>query len=183
MEPAETIESPGKYLKTKRESQGFSLAQVAYATRVREAILKALEEDKYEDLPHLYVKSFLSTYAGCLGLDPKEVILLHEKYVKNLPSSTGQVPKRRPVSGKRRVNLRLLVIFVSALLLSALLVFASFKLLPRVRSSPRTKESKASSSSSVPSSPPISKETEPSTDDQPGTKEIQPSDTGKDEDP
>ncbi len=183
MEPTETIESPGKYLKTKRESQRLSLAQVAYATRVREAILKALEEDKYEDLPHLYVKSFLSAYAGCLGLDPNEVILLHEKYVKNLARSKGQAPKHRPVSGKRRVNLRLLVIFVSALLLSALLLFASFKLLPRVMSSLRTEESKPSSSSSVPSSQPVPQKTEPTTADLPGTKEIQPSDTGKDEEP
>ncbi len=109
----------------------LSLTQVAQATRIREAILKALEEDKYEDLPYLYVKSFLSAYAGCLGLDPNEVILLHEKYVKNLTPSKGQVSKHRPVSGKRRVNARLLVIVVSALLIAALLVFASFKLLPR----------------------------------------------------
>ncbi len=183
MEPSEAIESPGRYLKTKRESQRLSLAQVAYATKVREAILKALEEDKYEHLPHLYVKSFLSAYAGCLGLDPNEVILLHKKYVKNLPSSKGQAPKHRPGSGKRRANLQLVVIFVSALLLSALLVFASIKLLPRVLSSLRTEESKPSSSSSVLSSPPVPKETEPSTADQPGNKEIQPSDTGKDEEP
>ncbi len=183
MEPTETIESPGKYLKTKRESQRLSLAQVAYATRVREAILKTLEEDKYGDLPHLYVKSFLSAYAGCLGLDPNEVILLHEKYVKNLAPSKGQVTKHRPISGKRRVNVRLLVIVVFALILSALLVFASFKLLPRVMSSLRTEESKPSSSSSVPSSQPVQKETEPSTADQPGTKEIQSSDTVKEEEP
>ena len=180
MEPSETIESPGKYLKTKRESQRLSLAQVAQTKRIREAILKALEENKYEDLPQLYVKSFLSAYAGSLGLDPNEVILLHEKYVKKLPPSKGQVPKHRPVSGKRRINVRLLVIVVSALLLSALLVFASIKLLPRVLSSSRTEESKPSSSSSVPSSPPVQKETGPSTADQPETNEIQPSDTGMD---
>ncbi len=183
MEPAEAIESPGSYLKTRRESQKLSLAQVAQATRIREAILKDLEGDKYEDLPHLYVKSFLSAYAGCLGLEPNEVILLHEKYVRNLYPSKGQVPKHRPVSGRRRVNARLLVIVVSALLIAALLLFASFKLLPRFFSSLRTEESKPSSSSSVPSSQPVPKETEPSTADQPGTKEIQPSDTGKDEEP
>jgi len=54
----ETIESPGKYLKAKRESKRISLRQVASATRIREAVLRAIEEDQYEDLPHLYIKSF-----------------------------------------------------------------------------------------------------------------------------
>ena len=83
MEPAEAIESPGKYLKARRESQKLSLNQVAKETRIREAILRAIEEDKYEDLPQLYIKSFLSAYAVCLGLDLNEVIQLHQKYLKN----------------------------------------------------------------------------------------------------
>ena len=48
MELAEAIESPGKYLKTIRESQKLSLKIVAKETRIKEAILGALEEDKYE---------------------------------------------------------------------------------------------------------------------------------------
>jgi cytoskeletal protein RodZ len=182
METTEPMESPGKYLKTKRESQKLSLEQVAHATRIREVILKAIEEDKYEDLPDLYVRSFLSAYAGCLGLDPNEVILLHEKCLKNLPPSRGQVPKHLPDSGKRRANARLLVIVISALLLAALLVFVSFKLLPRVLHSLRTEESKLSSSSSVPS-PAMQKEAEPPTADQPVRNEIQPMDTRTDKEP
>jgi cytoskeleton protein RodZ len=173
MEPVEAIGSPGKYLKTRRESQRLSLNKVAKETRIRETILRGIEEDKYEDLPDLYVKSFLSAYAGYLGLDPNEVILLHQKYVKNLPPSKGQVPKYRPVSAIRRVNIRLLVIAISALLLAALLVYASFELLPRVFPSLWTQDSGPSSSSSVSSSSPVKKETEPSTTDQPGTNESQ----------
>jgi cytoskeletal protein RodZ len=180
MEPAEAKESPGKYLKTRRESQKLSLKEVAHATRIREVILRAIEEDKYEDLPRLYVKSFLSAYAGCLGLDPNEVILLYQKYVGNLLPSKEKVPKYRPVSSKRKVNVRLLLILISALLLAALLVYASIKLLPRVFASLWTEESRSSSSSLVPSSPPVRKETEPPTADQPGTNESQPMDTGTD---
>ena len=183
MEPAEAIESPGKYLKTRRESQKLSLKEVAHATRIREVILRGIEEDKYEDLPYLYVKSFLSAYAGCLGLDPNEVILLHQKYVENLLPSKGKVLRHQPVPRKRRVNVRLLVIFISGLFLAALLVYASFKLLPRVFPSLRTEKSRPSSSSSVPSSPPVQKETEPPTADQPGTNESKPMDTGTDKNP
>jgi cytoskeletal protein RodZ len=128
-QPPETIESPGKYLKAKRESQRISLREVANATKIREAVLSAIEEDRYEDLPHIYVKSFLSAYAKCLGLDPTDVIMLHQKYAEKLSFSKSQVSKHLPASRRKRVNVRLFVISISVALLIALIVYASFKLL------------------------------------------------------
>ena len=125
----EIVESPGKYLKAKRESQRISLRQVADATRIREAVLRAIEEDRYEDLPHIYVKSFLSAYAKHLGLDPTDVIILHQKYVEKLSFSKSQVPKHPSAFPRKRVNARLLVISISVALLIAVIVYASFKLL------------------------------------------------------
>src|SRR4030042_4037443 len=127
--PPETIESPGKYLKTKRESQKISLRQVADATRIREAVLRAIEEDRYEDLPHIYVKSFLGAYAKCLGLDPTDVIMLHQKYAAKLSFPKSQVSKHPSAFRRKRVNVRLLVISISFALLIAIIVYASFKLL------------------------------------------------------
>jgi cytoskeletal protein RodZ len=125
----ERVESPGKYLKAKRESQRISLREVADATRIREAVLRAIEEDRYEDLPYIYVKSFLSAYAKCLGLDPTNVIMLHQKYVKKLSFSKSQVSKHPSATPRRRVNVRLLVISISVALLIAVIVYVSFKLL------------------------------------------------------
>ncbi len=125
----ETIELPGKYLKAKRESRRISLRQVADATRIREAVLRAIEEDRYEDLPHFYVKSFLSAYAKHLGLDPTDVKTLHQKHVENLSFSKGQVSKHPSAFPRMRVNGRLLVISISIALLIAVIVYASFKLL------------------------------------------------------
>jgi cytoskeletal protein RodZ len=129
MEPAEEIESPGKYLKAKRESQRISLREVANATKIREAVLRAIEEDRYEDLPHIYVKSFLSAYAKRLGLDPTDVIMLHQKYAEKLSFSKSQVLKHPSASRRKRVNVRLFVISISVALLIALIVYASFRLL------------------------------------------------------
>ena len=129
MEPAEEIESPGKYLKAKRESQRISLRQVANATRIREAVLRAIEEDRYRDLPHIYVKSFLSAYAKCLGLDPTDVIMLHQKYVETLSFQKSQVSKHPSAFLRKRINVRLLVISISVALLIVLIVYAAFKLL------------------------------------------------------
>jgi len=125
----ETIESPGKYLKAKRESRRISLRVVADATRIREAVLRAIEEDRYGDLPHLYVKSFLSAYAKYLGLDPADVITLYQKYAEKLPPSKSQVSKTPPAFRRKRVSVRFLVISISVALLIAVIIYASFKLL------------------------------------------------------
>ncbi len=127
MESAEALESPGKYLKAMRESQGLSLNEVANATRIREPVLMALEEDRYVNLPPIYVKSFLSAYAECIGLDPSEVIMVHQKYAEKL--SKDRELKCPPITRSKRANVRLLVISVFVALLMALIGYALFILL------------------------------------------------------
>ena len=183
MEPVETIESPGKYLKSKRESRRVRLGEVAHETRIRESILRAIEEDSYEDMPRLYVKGFLTAYARCLGLDPSGVLSLYQKYVENLHPSEGKALKHQPDLRKMGAKVRWSIIVISGLLFIALLLYASFKLLPRFLPSLRTEESKPSSSSPIPSSPPVLKETEPPTAHQPDSNKNQPEDTGTDKDP
>jgi len=129
MESAEAFESPGKYLKAMRESQGLSLNEMAKETRIREPVLMALEEDRYLNLPPIYVKSFLSTYAQYLGLDPSEVIIIHQKYAEKLSFSIDQEPKHPPTIRSKRANVRLLVISVFVVPLMALIVYALFILL------------------------------------------------------
>jgi cytoskeletal protein RodZ len=102
---------------------------VADATRIREAVLMAIEEDRYEELPHIYVKSFLSAYAKRLGLDPTDVIMLHQKYAEKLSFPKSQVSKHPSAFLRKRVNARLLFISISVALLIALIVYASFRLL------------------------------------------------------
>jgi cytoskeletal protein RodZ len=81
-------ESLGKYLKREREIRNISLREVANHTRVREYLLKAIEEDQFHLLPSgTYVKGFLSTYAKYIGLDPNDVILRYESVLKGEPFS------------------------------------------------------------------------------------------------
>jgi cytoskeletal protein RodZ len=102
---------------------------VADATRIRQAVLMAIEEDRTEELPLIYIKSFLSAYARCLGLDPHDVIILHQKYGEKLSFSKSQVSKHPSVFQRKRVNIRLLIISVSITLLIAVILYAAFKLL------------------------------------------------------
>ena len=129
MESGETFESPGKYLKAKRESQKLSLKEVADTTRIREPVLRALEEDKYANLPAIYVKSFLSTYAECLGLDSNEVIMVYQNSAEKLSFSKDRVLIPLSTIRRKRVTVRLLVISMSVIFLIALIGYASFKLL------------------------------------------------------
>lgn len=97
------MESPGKYLKVERELRNLSLEEVAQFTRIKKHILKAIEEDEYELLPPgIYVKGFLTAYAKYLGLDPKDVILRYQNYLKSLTLSKPlELPQQTPPPKKR----------------------------------------------------------------------------------
>jgi hypothetical protein len=90
------MESPGKFLKRERETRNISLEQVSAFTKIKEHHLKAIEEDRYEFLPPvLYVKGFLSAYARYLALNPKEIVLQYENYLKSLtPPEPIELPQQ-----------------------------------------------------------------------------------------
>jgi len=99
------MESPGKYLKAKRELRNLSLKRIAKSTKIREASLRAIEEDKYELLPAaFYVKGFLTIYARYLRLDPHDVVLRYQNYLKNQTISQSLEVERRIPPPKNRVR-------------------------------------------------------------------------------
>ena len=94
MDEAETL---GSYHKNQRESKKISLREVAKNTRVREQILRAIEEDRHELLPpSTYVKGFLSAYAKYLRLDEKEVLLRYESVLIGKPLSPSRTEPGKP---------------------------------------------------------------------------------------
>jgi cytoskeletal protein RodZ len=94
-------ETLGKYLKNQRESKKISLREVANNTRVREHLLKAIEEDQYHLLPPAtYVKGFLLAYAKYLRLDPNEVLLRYERVLKGEPVTP---PPTEPQKTKEKI--------------------------------------------------------------------------------
>jgi cytoskeleton protein RodZ len=99
-------ETLGNYLKNQRESKKISLKELAKNTRVREQILRAIEEDRHELLPPAtYVRGFLSAYAKYLRLDGNDILLRYEKLLKGEPvtppraelaESSAPPPKPKP---------------------------------------------------------------------------------------
>ncbi|HUL31519.1 MAG TPA: helix-turn-helix domain-containing protein [Thermodesulfobacteriota bacterium] len=79
------MESLGKFLRKERETRNISLEQVSKFTKIKQHHLKAIEEDQYDLLPAVpYVKGYLHVYAKYLALDPKNIALRYEEYLKSL---------------------------------------------------------------------------------------------------
>jgi hypothetical protein len=73
----------GKDLKNIRDELGISLEQIAEMAKVRMVYLRAIEEDQFEKMPpRIFLKSFLRTYAQCMGLDGDIVV---SRYLKRTP--------------------------------------------------------------------------------------------------
>lgn len=124
------MESLGKYLKQERELRNLSLKEVAKSTKIREQFLKAIEEDRYDLLPSIvYVKGYLTLYAKYLGLDPKEVILQYQNYLKSLIVSKPPELQQQIKPQKKRVRpwLFFTIIFVVTLLLAFFVYIISHK--------------------------------------------------------
>jgi transcriptional regulator with XRE-family HTH domain len=113
------IEPLGKYLKRERELRNISLREVAKNTRVREHVLRAIEEDQYEFLPSAtYVKGFLLAYAKYIGLDPHEVILRYESVLKGKPVTPPEVPSEKKILWDTKYLWLIVGIIVVSLIIS-----------------------------------------------------------------
>jgi len=163
------MESLGKYLKAERESQNLSLQEVSASTKIREPLLRAIEEDRYDLISSpVYVKGFLDAYARYLGLDSNEILLQYqENYEKRIPLKGAGVKQPKPspslersiAFSKRRGTLWFLIIAASVMVLLIAMVIYRISLKPRL-GSPRLseEESELTPVPPVPSPPPIQEE-------------------------
>jgi cytoskeleton protein RodZ len=119
------MKSFGAYLKGEREARKISLEEISRATKIRRAILEAIEQDQGEAvLPEAVVKGFIKGYARHIGLDPKEVMATYAEW-RTGGDAQGQ---GRPLAGgKRRISTKyafaagicaLILICISLLLFS-----------------------------------------------------------------
>jgi cytoskeleton protein RodZ len=67
----------GRRLKRARESRGLTLEDVARMTGIEPQYLQAIESGQLEALPGPYVRSYLRSYALCVGEDPQALIRMY----------------------------------------------------------------------------------------------------------
>jgi flagellar biosynthesis protein FlhG len=83
----------GARLRRARLRQGIELDEITKITKVNPTYLAFIEEERFEGLPAaVYVRGFVTGYAGCLGLDAKSVAA---SYLQRCEERRG--------SGKRRL--------------------------------------------------------------------------------
>ncbi len=130
------MESPGTYLKAERESQNLTLAEVSKFTKIREPLLQAIENDRYDLLSGpFYVRAFLEAYASCLGLTPDDIIARYQKFLGNTSPPKEPELKRRKTLKKRRVSFWLLLVLAVVISYAILVFFFSFNPLEHFLSS------------------------------------------------
>jgi cytoskeleton protein RodZ len=81
----------GQALRDARTERGIELTEIERATKIRVKFLRAMEEDRWEELPApAYARSFLATYAEYLDLDAPVL-------VKELEGTYGEGGRREPI--------------------------------------------------------------------------------------
>lgn len=108
------MESPGKFLKKERETRNISLEEISRFTKVNEYYLKAIEEERYDILPGVfYVKAYLNVYARYLTLNPKDIVLQYENYLKSIvPPETTELQRGPPKKKSTRARFFLSLISI-----------------------------------------------------------------------
>lgn len=121
MDERETL---GKFLRSQRESKQISLEEVAKSIKVRENILHALEEDRYDLLPPTtYVRGFLLSYSKYLKLDPDEVLQRYESPIQRGPIPLLHLPPPSKVKDKNLWSQKQILAVIGVLLGGFLLFY------------------------------------------------------------
>jgi cytoskeleton protein RodZ len=87
------LETVGQDLRAARLRRGDEIAQVSCALKIRKDHLKALEEDRLEDLPgKTYAIGFVRSYARHLGLDSAQYVERFKQDISGRPEEQSREP-------------------------------------------------------------------------------------------
>lgn len=75
--------SLGEFLRHEREKRGFTVEQVASATKISLRLLHSLENDLYQELPaRPFIRGFVIAYCRFLGIQPQEVLTRFSHFIE-----------------------------------------------------------------------------------------------------
>ena len=64
---------PGDILRHERIKQGLTLEKAATQSRIRPAVLEAIESSQTGEIPSVYLRGHIRHYALFLGIDPQQL--------------------------------------------------------------------------------------------------------------
>ena len=93
----------GEVLRSTRSRLGLDIYTVQRETRIRAKYLEALENEQWVVLPGpTYVKGFLRTYAGYLGLDADALVDEYRRRIERSPAAEQPYMFSEPLLERRR---------------------------------------------------------------------------------
>jgi cytoskeletal protein RodZ len=124
----------GSDLREAREQRGLTLRDISERTKIRQAVLRAIENDDFQGLPgSVIMRGFLKLYAREVGLDPDDIGRRYTAEVEG-PTIEEQAIQAHAVSPGESTR-RVARLAVGAILLAAVLGGAWFWLrAPETRS-------------------------------------------------
>lgn len=108
------MESVGARLRATRESNGYTLEQIARDTHIAKRFLDALENEDFSAFPgEPYLLGFMRTYSGYLGLDPEETVsLYHNLKLQEQPPPIEELIQKGPALPFGKILLIILAVAV-----------------------------------------------------------------------
>jgi cytoskeleton protein RodZ len=118
----------GNSLREARERREIEFAQVEQVTKIRGNYLRALEDERLDDLPsETYVKGFLRTYADYLGLDGQ---LYVDEYNSRFVTGEEGLPRiQRNSPGQkreRRLQANVVLMAIAAIAVVTIVVISAW---------------------------------------------------------
>lgn len=109
----------GEYLISARKNKGISIHELSEKTKIRTGFLKALEREKWSELPEFsVVTGFVKSVAGELDMPREQVVaLLRRDYPSTRSARSGQVLPRSEIKREFRVSPQLTFFFGVALVI------------------------------------------------------------------
>src|SRR5579863_1468297 len=81
--------SLGAELKQAREDRGVTLEELSQSTKIGTRLLRALEQDRYDELPGgIFTKGFIRAYAQAVGVDDEKAIAEYLAAIEPRPAET-----------------------------------------------------------------------------------------------
>ncbi|MZH05449.1 MAG: DUF4115 domain-containing protein [Nitrospinae bacterium] len=111
------VENFGSYLKHERELRGVPLEEISGATKIHIRFLKALEDNKFDELPgEVFIKGYIRSYANTIGSDVEEMLNIYEESVGDKSNESISGPEPTPnISAKKFLGFALTGLFLVAL--------------------------------------------------------------------
>lgn len=122
----------GDKLIKNRKEKDISLSAAAAATKIKVEYLKALEEERFDELPSpAYVRGFLKIYSRFLGLEPDPLLLAYTEIYHPPQTKVVLVEQKRisPIPYLPSVKWKLILPVAGGALIALLVLIGLFNLI------------------------------------------------------